>query len=112
MNVKLVPTLPEPNPRSPIPMHLRLIKWFCGFQDGEKAKKHHRDLAEHLDAITNLEQSRAQRTILLANLAVILAGALLLYVCFSINPFTADEIDELRERALENATVVVVAVTG
>ena len=87
-------------------MHLRLIKWLCGIEEGEKGKKNHRDLAEHLEAITNLEQSRAQRAILLVNLAVILTGALLLYVYFCINPFTVAEIDELRERALENTTIV------
>ena len=87
-------------------MHLRMIKWLCGFEEGEKGKKNRRDLAEHLEAITNLAQSRAQRVILLVNLAVILTGALLLYVYFCINPFTVAEIDELRERALENTTIV------
>ena len=87
-------------------MHLRIIKWFCGFEEGEKAKKNRRDLAEHLEAITNLEQSRAQRAILLVNLGIILTGALLLYVYFCINPFTAAEIDQLRERALQNTTIV------
>ena len=87
-------------------MHLRIIKWFCGFEEGEKGKKNLRDLAEHLEAITNLEQSRAQRAILLVNLGIILTGALLIYVYFCINPFTAAEIDQLRERALQNTTIV------
>ena len=98
--------LPEPNTRSPFPLHLRLIKWLCGFEEGEKARKNHRELADHLDSITSLTQSSAQRKILLLNLFVILTGALLLYVFFCINPFTPAQIDALRERALENTTIV------
>ena len=90
-------------------MHLKIVKWLCGFEEGEKGEKNRRDLAEHLEAITNLEQSNAQRAILLVNLAVILTGALLLYAYFCISPFTVAEVDELRKRALQNATVVTAA---
>lgn len=34
---------------SPIPVHLRLVRWFCGFEEGEEAERHHQQLEQHLE---------------------------------------------------------------
>ncbi len=34
--------------RSPIPVHLRLVRWFCGWEEGEEAERHHQQLEQHL----------------------------------------------------------------
>lgn len=47
-----------------------------------------------------MEQSGWQRAVLYANLALIVAVAVFFYVFFSINPFTREEVDRLREEAL------------
>jgi hypothetical protein len=40
------------------------------------------------------------------NLAIILSGALFLYVYFCINPFSVEEMDGFRVRALNNVTLI------
>ena len=82
-------------------MYLRVINWFCGFDDGEKAKKEKEELAKHLDETASLEQSKSQKIILYINLAIILAVAVGMYVYFCINPFTKEEIDALREKVAQ-----------
>jgi hypothetical protein len=57
------------------------------------------ELAKHLDDIANLKQETWKKVILYINLAIILAGAFALYVFFSINPFTLEEIEALRAAA-------------
>ncbi len=91
--------------RSPIPVHLRFVRWFCGWEEGEKGERHHRQLEQHLDAITSLEQTRTQRNILYVNLAVIFSIALFFYIYFCISPFSREEIDRMREEALEKVEI-------
>ena len=49
-----------------------------------------------LERISHLEQPFWEKTILYINLVIILLGAIGLYVYFSINPFTSEEIVNLR----------------
>lgn len=51
-----------------------------------------------------LEQTACEKLILYFNLAIILMGAIVLYVYFSINPFTSQEIAALRSNL--NVTIV------
>ena len=88
---------------SPVPLHLRLIRWFCGFTD--ESDQHQREMDQHLESVSSLHRSRTQKAILYANLAVILGLAVFMYAYFCVSPFTAEEIDAFRERAMENRTV-------
>ncbi len=98
--------LPAHHHRSPmLPLHHRLIRWFCGWEEGEKGERHHRQLRQHLEELSSLEQSRTQRAILLVNLVVILAVALAFYVYFSISPFTEEEIDRMREQEFDRRSM-------
>ena len=54
------------------------------------------ELAKHLDHIAHLEQSTPEKIILYLNLVIIVCGAVALYVYFSINPFSPEEIAKLR----------------
>ena len=58
----------------------------------------------HLDNIAHLEQTTTEKGVLYTNLVLILIGAIVLYVYFSINPFTQEEIDHLRRNA--NFTII------
>jgi len=51
--------------------------------------------------LADLNQTTFQKTILRLNLGVILLAAIGLYTYFSINPFTIEQIDQLREAVLE-----------
>ena len=83
---------------SPVPVHLRLIRWFCGFT--EDSEKHQREMEQHLEAVSSLRRTKAQKIILYINLAIILTLAVFLYAYFTVNPFTNEEIDLLRQKAL------------
>ena len=49
-----------------------------------------------LERISHLEQTTCEKIVLYINLAIILTGAIVLYAYFSINPFTSEEIANLR----------------
>ena len=51
--------------------------------------------------LADLNQTTFQKTILRLNLGVILLAAVGLYTYFSINPFTIEQIDQLREAVLQ-----------
>ena len=46
--------------------------------------------------IPHLDQTIAEKAVLYLNLGIICTGAIVLYVYFSINPFTSEEIANLR----------------
>ena len=81
----------------------KIISNFCnGPNNPEKEiqqRKLQAEMTSHLDEIAHLEQNTYEKTFLYSNLVLILAGAIILYVYFSINPFTQEEIEELRQRA-------------
>ena len=73
-----------------------------GSEDKEKEEqqlKLQAEMAKHLDEIAHLEQGTCQKSFLYSNLILILIGAVFLYVFFSINPFTEEQIDKLRQQA-------------
>lgn len=72
-----------------------------GSEDKEKEEqqlKLQAEMAKHLDEIAHLEQSTCQKSFLYSNLILILIGAVFLYSYFSINPFTDEQIDALRQQ--------------
>jgi hypothetical protein len=71
----------------------------------EDAEKNHKEMAEHLASLSTLQQSTAQRVILLTNLGLILGLALFLYVFFSINPYSPEQLEHFRQEALNKTTM-------
>ena len=49
-----------------------------------------------LERISHLEQTPFEKAVLYINLVIILIGAVVLYAYFSINPFTSEEIFDIR----------------
>ena len=68
-----------------VPLWKRVLQFFCGMSnDVESEKKTAEEQAEHLRDITSLKQNRVAKTILRANLIVILSVAVFMYIFFSI----------------------------
>ena len=79
-----------------------IFNLLSGSEDKEKEEqqlKLQAEMAKHLDEIAHLEQSTYKKSFLYSNLILILIGAIFLYVYFSINPFTEEKIDALRQQA-------------
>ena len=77
--------------------------------DAEDAEKNHKAMAEHLQQLSTLQQSTFQRVILYSNLAIILSLAVFLYVFFSINPFSDEQLDQFRNEAINKTSLQVYA---
>ena len=60
----------------------------------EQAQEH------HLQALQTLHQEPWEKTLLNGLLAAIIALALVCYVAFSINPFSADQVKEIQQSKL------------
>ena len=85
---------------------LRLLNWILGVEsDAEDAEKNQKAMAEHLQQLSTLQQSTFQRVILYTNLAIILTLAVFLYVFFSINPFSAEELSQFRSEAINKTNL-------
>jgi len=85
---------------------LRFLNWILGVEtDAEDAEKNQKAMAEHLQQLSTLQQSSFQRVILYTNLAIILSLAVFLYVFFSINPFSAEELGQLRSEAINKTSL-------
>jgi len=87
---------------------IRTIIWNVKTGEKDEEKEQQRKLQEemnnHLDNIAHLEQTTTEKGVLYTNLVLILIGAIVLYVYFSINPFTQEEIEHLRRNA--NFTII------
>ena len=89
---------------------IRFLNWILGVEtDAEDAEKNHKAMAEHLQQLSTLQQSTFQRVILYSNLAIILSLAVFLYVFFSINPFSDEELDQFRNEAINKTSLQVYA---
>jgi len=85
---------------------LRFLNWVLGVEsDAEDAEKNQKAMAEHLQQLSTLQQSTFQRVILYTNLAIILSLAVFLYVFFSINPFSAEELGQFRSEAINKTSL-------
>ena len=62
-------------------------------------------MAEHLQQLSTLQQSPLQRGVLYTNLVIILGLAVFLYVYFSINPFSPEQLARFREKALNKTSL-------
>ena len=89
---------------------IRFLNWILGVEtDAEDAEKNHKAMAEHLQQLSTLQQSTFQRVILYSNLAIILSLAVFLYVFFSINPFSDEQLDQFRNEAINKTSLQVYA---
>ena len=85
---------------------LRFLNWVLGVEsDAEDAEKNQKEMAEHLQQLSTLQQSTFQRVILHTNLVIILSLAVFLYVFFSINPFSAEELGQFRSEAINKTSL-------
>ena len=85
---------------------LRFLNWILGVEtDAEDAEKNQKAMAEHLQQLSTLQQSTFQRVILYTNLGIILSLAVFLYVFFSINPFSAEELSQFRSEAMNKTNL-------
>jgi len=55
---------------------------------------------DNANNLADLSQTLLERVVLRLNLVIILAAAIGLYVYFSINPFTRDQVDKLRDKVM------------
>jgi len=72
--------------------------------DGAVEEKNQQEMAEHVQTLSTLAQSTGQKVILYSNLVIIISLAIFLYIFFSINPFTVEQLDHFRELSL-NKTI-------
>jgi len=85
---------------------LRLLNWILGVEtDVEDAAKNHKAMAEHLAQLSTLQQSSMQKVVLYTNLVIILSLAVFLYIFFSINPFSAEELSQFRIEAINKTSL-------
>lgn len=67
------------------PVWKRALQFFCGMSDDVASeKKTAEEQAEHLRDITSLKQDRVAKLFLRANLIIILAVAVFMYIFFSV----------------------------
>jgi len=86
----------------------RVANWVLGLEaNAADEEKHHKEMEEHVQELSTLSQSTTQKVILYTNLVIIISLALFLYIYFSINPFTSQEIDNLRQISLNKTTTVI-----
>ena len=62
-------------------------------------------MAEHLQQLSTLQQSPLQKVVLYTNLVIILGLAVFLYVYFSINPFSPEQLAMFRSEALNKTSL-------
>jgi len=83
----------------------RIANWVLGLEaNAADEEKHHKEMEEHVQELSTLSQSTTQKVILYTNLVIIVSLALFLYIYFSINPFTSQEIYNLRQISLNKTT--------
>merc|ERR1719154_448503 len=83
----------------------RVSKWILGIDsDTANEEKHHKDMEEHVQKLSTLQQTTSQKVILYTNLVIIVSLAIFLYTYFSISPFTPEKLSELKTISL-NRTI-------
>lgn len=87
-------------------MIVRFAKWFCGFSEtADEQRLHKLEMEMHVAQTSSLKQSPWEKKVLRTNLIIIVLSAIGLYAFFSVNPFTTQEIDHLRELAVSNRSL-------
>jgi len=83
----------------------RMANCVLGWEgDSVVEEKNHQEMAEHVQNLSTLAQTTGQKVILYTNLLIIISLAIFLYIFFSINPFSVEELDHFREVSL-NKTI-------
>ena len=68
-------------------------------------EKHNKEMAEHMQTLSTLHQSTGQKVILYTNLVIIITLALFLYIFFSINPFSPEELLQFKSEAINKTSL-------
>jgi len=84
----------------------RFTNWLIGIEaDKRDVEKHNKEMAEHMQTLSTLHQSTGQKVILYTNLVIIITLALFLYIFFSINPFSPEELLQFKSEAINKTSL-------
>ncbi|MPC42544.1 Sodium/glucose cotransporter 4 [Portunus trituberculatus] len=87
-------------PEHKIPWYRRFYNWLLGFDDSDKAQQQIVEMNEHIAQLTNLQQEKWENYLLNIMLVVILLVMMGLYIYFSINPFTQEQVHDIQREKL------------
>ena len=76
-------------------------------EDEDLEKDQEKEMEEHIQKLSNLEQSTLQKVLLYSNLVIIVFLAIFLYVYMSISPFSEEELDRFEAVAFDKTHLIV-----
>ena len=76
-------------------------------EDGDVEKVQEKEMEEHIQKLSNLEQSTWQKVLLYTNLVIIVFLAIFLYVYMSISPFSEEDLDRFEKIAFDKTHLMV-----
>ena len=76
-------------------------------EDQDLEKDQEKEMEEHIQKLSNLEQSTLQKVLLYSNLVIIVFLAIFLYVYMSISPFSEEDLDRFETVALDKTHLIV-----
>ena len=86
---------------------LRLCNCILGLKDDQDLEKdQEKEMEEHIQKLSNLEQSSFQKVLLYSNLVIIVFLAVFLYVYMSISPFSDEELDRFETVAFDKTHLI------
>ncbi|KAK7077022.1 Sodium/myo-inositol cotransporter [Halocaridina rubra] len=86
--------------KAAIPWYRQFYNYLCGFDNSAEAQGEAAVMNKHLRELSNLHQEKWEQYILNMMLFCIIVVALFLFIYFSINPFTKEEVQELQNNKL------------
>ena len=87
---------------------IRFCNCFLGIKDDEDLEKNQeKEMEEHIQKLSNLEQSTFQKVLLYTNLVIIVFLAIFLYVYMSISPFSEEDLDRFEKIAFDKTHLIV-----